>query len=494
MSRNGFSAVWAESGVCRALDRIGPAGGRVLRESNLWRLLKKDSPLTRDWEESHLCLLLTGLVNLPGDLIARLRRKAPGVWDNSLVLRGLTALSERSDILAGVLMLIMLLAPHAVWNNLYALIGILVMLFLHAIGRREGVNRLEPKAAGPWVGLFLLGICRALLASAEIDLSLRFFAFHLTAMLLMLLTVSSIRDYKQAHRLVWIAVAGLTAAAFYGCVQAAMGVEIVASQQDMVLNAGMPGRIYSFFDNPNNFAEILVLLLPLDLALILNASSPRERLLAILCFLPCIAALGLTYSRSSWIGFVLALMVFCAFYNWKLLPAFIALGFCCVPLLPKTIFRRILTIGNTSDTSAIYRIAIYEASGKLMKDYWGGGVGLGSDILTKTFRDYPAMYDGNFPIHTHNNYLQVWAEMGLFGLLPFLGTLAHSLKNGVRQVFGAEKRLKAMLSAALGSFAGILVISFAEYTWFYPRNLFFFWFIFGLIAACVKLAKGEEKY
>ena len=493
MTKSGIPAVWAESGTRRVLGRIGAGGGRLLRESNLWRLWKRDSALSQDWADSRLCMLLTGLVNLPGDLFAFLRRKFPNVWEGSAFLRACGCLSDRSELLTGILLLIMLLAPHAVWNNLYALIGVLLVLLIHALGRKPGVNRLDVADTGPWMGFFLLAICRAVLASLDMSLSLRFFAFHLTALFIMLLTVSSIRDYKQAHRLTWLAVAGLTVASIYGCIQGVMGVEVVASQQDMVLNAGMPGRIYSFFDNPNNFAELIVLLLPLDIALILNASSRRERFLAILCLLPCIAALGLTYSRSSWIGFVLALLGFCAFYDWRLLPALVVVGLCCVPLLPDTILNRIRTIGNTSDTSTIYRFAIYEASGNLMKDYWGGGVGLGSDILTETFKDYPAMYDGNFPIHTHNNYLQVWAEMGLFGLLPFLGALCHVCKGGVRRVFRAEKRLKALLSAALGSFAGILVISFAEYTWFYPRNMFLFWFVFGLIAACVKLAKGKAE-
>ena len=40
------------------------------------------------------------------------------------------------------------------------------------------------------------------------------------------------------------------------------------------VNAGMPGRVESYFDNPNTFAEVLILLLPLVLALILCSSGP----------------------------------------------------------------------------------------------------------------------------------------------------------------------------------------------------------------------------
>lgn len=50
-----------------------------------------------------------------------------------------------------------------------------------------------------------------------------------------------------------------------------------------------------------------------------------------------------------------------------------------------------------------------------------------------------------------------------------------------------------MLSAALAGFCGILVIGVAEYTWFYPRNMFIYFFLFGVIGACIKLAKTERQ-
>ena len=71
------------------------------------------------------------------------------------------------------------------------------------------------------------------------------------------------------------------------------------------------------------------------------------------------------------------------------------------------------------------------------------------------------------------------------GILP--------LKKGVKAFCAAENRkVRNLLSAALGSFSGILLISIAEYTWFYPRNMFVFYFLFGIIAACIKLTKLEK--
>ncbi|MEI3580905.1 MAG: hypothetical protein V8Q30_13475 [Acutalibacteraceae bacterium] len=57
----------------------------------------------------------------------------------------------------------------------------------------------------------------------------------------------------------------------YGVYQRIQGVEANEAYVDVTVNAGMPGRVESYFDNPNTFAEVLILLLPLVLALILSA-------------------------------------------------------------------------------------------------------------------------------------------------------------------------------------------------------------------------------
>ena len=156
-------------------------------------------------------------------------------------------------------------------------------------------------------------------------------------------------------------------------------------------------------------------------------------------------------------------------------------------------YNRILTIGNTRDTSTRYRFEIYQTTKNLMEDYWARGVGLGSDVMKKVFQTYPTIFDGSYPIHTHNNYLQMWGETGILGLLAFLALLLWQLKSGVKAFCAAaDVRLRRLLAAAIGGFCGILVIGLAEYTWFYPRNMFTWWFLFGVIAACVKLAHLQK--
>jgi len=87
----------------------------------------------------------------------------------------------------------------------------------------------------------------------------------------------------------------------------------------------------------------------------------------------------------------------------------------------------------------------------------------------------------------------MWGEAGIWGLVSYLALLVYQLKTGFRSVVAAaDRRVKRMLAAALGSFCGILVIGVAEYTWYYPRNMFTWWFLFGVIAACAKLVQLDR--
>ncbi len=481
--------------VGRFFHSIAAALGRAVRHNRLCRLLWREGKLPRAWPRSIACRLLTGIFNIPCALMRWIYRLGQRIWEGSLFCRLVLALGGASFFFLGLLMMGMLLVPHNRWNNLYGLAGVLAVAVIFVLGAgARSKHRLEVDRLGPYMTLYMGFICYGLVVSLSEKLSLRFFAFHVTAFLLVLLTVSAVRRFEQLQLVTAMAVFGVALAALYGCYQGYIGVDVVASQQDMNLNAGMPGRVYAFFDNPNNFAELLAMLIPLNLALVLNARSWRGKLWAVIALVPCAAALGLTYSRSSWIGTALAVLVFLAFVNWRLIPLILVLGLLAIPLLPQTIYNRILTIGNMADSSTSYRFAIYDATANLMRDYWYRGVGLGSDVMKKVFeQNYPTMFDGNYPIHTHNNYLQMWGETGIVGFIAYLALLLSQLKEGVKAFrAGTDRRVRILLAAALAGFCGILVIGVAEYTWFYPRNMFVYFFLFGIIGACIKLVKLEK--
>ena len=465
------------------------------RGSALIGIVRREGALDKQWQDSKWFRFIDRILNAPGTFCKFLRRKTEKYGD-SWVFGALGWIGRHYALFGGLAFAGMLLMWSELWNNLYAVLAVLALLVLLYIGQaRKKQRRIETVAAGPYLPIYILMVLYAFISSPARSDSLRFLLFQLTCVVIVYLMVSGLTDMKDLRVFIRILLAAVTVMGLIGCYQRVLGVEPDDSLVDMTLdlNKNMPGRVYSTFENPNNFAELLVLTIPLYLAEILSAKRTGAKLLAFVCMLPPLVAMAMTYSRSGWIGLMIAVLLLVAMKNWRLLPVIFILGLAALPFLPASIYNRILSIGSTEDSSTIFRLDIYEAFFRLLRDKWLTGVGLGSDVVYNTIKYYPQMRNGYFPIHAHNNYVQILAEMGALGLLSYVALVLNSFKRGVKAVCARllPKGAENYTAALVGSLAGILVVGIAEYTWFYPRVMFMSWAVIGLIAASVHIGKRE---
>ena len=56
-----------------------------------------------------------------------------------------------------------------------------------------------------------------------------------------------------------------------------------------------------------------------------------------------------------------------------------------------------------------------------------------------------------------------------------------------------KRALSLLLAAAAGSMTGIMLMGLVDYTWYYPRSMFVFWFLFGVLTVCCRLARADKK-
>jgi len=258
------------------------------------------------------------------------------------------------------------------------------------------------------------------------------------------------------------------------------------------VNVGMPGRIYSTMENPNNLGQILLMLIPFYVAIILASSSFIKKFIIAGMGIPPLIALALTYSRSSWVGFAVTFLMFVLLTNWRYVPLFIFAGLAMIPVLPQTVYNRILTIWDPRDSSVNYRALINKTIRPMFEDYWLTGVGLGSDAFMKVVQNYP-LHTKVIPPHTHNLYIQIWIETGLIGVLSFIGFLVSTVKKGIKRIRMEDDRyLKYTIIAGISSLVGILVVGIAEYVWYYPRVMVIFWVVAGLLLAALNLTGSKE--
>ena len=370
--------------------------------------------------------------------------------------------------------------------------GLLLVLF-HAGAMHRGEEfRLDLRGIGFYPLVLFGAMFLAVLFSYAPSLSFRFLIYHISAALCVLVTVSAVRSGEDLKRLVAGSSVCVLVSGLCGVYQRIQGVEVNESYVDMKLNAGMPGRVYSFFDNPNTFAQVLILLLPLVLALMLSSRSLLGKAAAAGIFAIGVVALGMTYSRASWIGLVAAALCYVFLWNRRLLPLCFVAGFAAIPLLPTSILNRILTITNMSDSSTSSRFPQYEAAIRLLMREPITGAGLGADAVRRTVQ-LQSLYQGRAPfVHAHNTFLQIWLETGLLGLGSFIASLIWAAKATARSIKTCQDPVaRHMAIGGLSSLFGVMVCGLADYIWTYPRIMFIFWFVFGLTLAAIKVCKME---
>ena len=308
-----------------------------------------------------------------------------------------------------------------------------------------------------------------------------------------LVTVSAVRGTEDLKRLAAGGGVCVLVSSLYGVYQRIQGVEVNESYVDLEVNAGMPGRVESYFDNPNTFAEVLILLLPLVLALILCSKRGISRVTACGVFAVGVLALGMTYSRATWVGFVCAMAVFVFLWKPRLIPAFLVLCCAAVPFLPTTIWNRILTIFNPADSSTASRIPLYQAALEVIRSRPLRGAGLGTAAPQVYIADWN-LYHADFPyVHSHNFYLEVWIEAGLLGVTSFVASMLWNIKRAAHAVrHTAPSPARTITCAAAAALCGTMVCGLADYLWNYPRVLCIFWFVFAVALAGVKVCRQQE--
>jgi len=254
---------------------------------------------------------------------------------------------------------------------------------------------------------FIFTVFLGVAGSPTMGDSIRVLVFFLTAFILCTIVRGTLSSYEKIDFFLRTVVLALLITGIYAVVQRVLGIEADASLTDLELNADMPGRVFGTLGNPNNFAEFLMLFIPFAFAFFLNQEKKRFKAIAILAVAVGILALLLTYSRSGWLAFALATVVFVALYNWRFLPVLLLVGVLCIPLLPQSILDRILTIGNLADSSSSYRVDIWTGSLRMLRDgYWFAGTGLGAGAFTSVYPAYAVGTAGVAP-HTHMQFMEM---------------------------------------------------------------------------------------
>lgn len=489
-------SLYEESACHRLLVRLGGWCNRQIQESRILKPLCREGVVARAWPDSCLCRLLTFIINIPGILLHKLYDALHLTFEDSFFARLAFSMGESTAIGESWLIILLWIIPFSHWNNAYTMAAFVLLLALFYVGSMLRADfRLDVKSIGFYPLVLFGAMFLAVLFSYVPSDSMRFLLYHISAALCVLVTVSAIRDTHDLIRVVTGSSICVLVSSAYGVFQRIQGVEVNPSFVDVKLNPDMPGRVMSFFDNPNTFAEVLILLLPLVLALILVARHLWSKAFFAVVFLVGTAALLMTYSRASWVGIACAMVVLVFLWKPKLIPAFVLLCIAAIPVMPDSIWNRILTIANPNDTSTASRFPLYEAAINVVETSPVTGAGLGTHAVQQFIRDMN-LYHGRAPyVHAHNFYLEVWVEAGLLGIVGFVSSMLWNIKRAAHTVrHCGTSAARTITAAAAAAMCGSMVCGLADYLWNYPRVMCIFWFVFAIVLAGVKLCRTQADY
>jgi len=259
-------------------------------------------------------------------------------------------------------------------------------------------------------------------------------------------------------------------------------------------------RVFSTFFSPNIFAGYLIMIIPLTAGLLLEIvkkhqflSLRAKRSNLILCLLTGLSisfmsiSLLLTKSIGAWISLLVAFLVFSVLlfvHRPPFLRRKVLLGTVITCIVIISILTGIFLIRteqfldfNNPQNSIIQRFYFWKAGVKIIKDFPFTGVGLGNFGLIYPKYKSPEAVETHF---AHNSYLQIWAEMGILGLLAWLWLILGFFRAGLRNL-KVEYEQNYLTIGLIAASAAFLAHNLIDFDFFIPEVAFHWWVILGLI-------------
>lgn len=144
------------------------------------------------------------------------------------------------------------------------------------------------------------------------------------------------------------------------------------------------------------------------------------------------------------------------------------------------------TFQSIRPTTIIFRERIYKSTFEYIKDFWlsGSGVGTFAHYFPKyRLSDYKLIGQEDIITHTHNEFLEQWAETGLIGLLLFIAFIVIIMRYGLKNIKRFQSKKRYFIIACMISFLLLIIHNLFTITMrIYPLQIYFYIFA-GLICA-----------
>lgn len=255
--------------------------------------------------------------------------------------------------------------------------------------------------------------------------------------------------------------------------------------------------LLSTYVNHNHIAGYLELAIPLSIGMLFMLRDKGKKMIMAYCAIIMVVALVLTMSRGGWTGFVGSLLVIGillakrGLYSKKLcvgLSFVLIVGFTVTIIGLNPLIERLSTAEEIRKDPYTYgsRMRTWHGTLRMIKDHPFTGTGIGTFVTS--FPGYRLSGMDGLHVYTHNDYLQVVSEMGVFALGIIIWLVFGTLRTGFKTFLRTRSTLKQGIS--LGATAGIVAIvihSFVDFNLHIPANAILFTVVVALLMSSANL-------
>ena len=215
-------------------------------------------------------------------------------------------------------------------------------------------------------------------------------------------------------------------------------------------------RVFFPFVTPNTLAGYLAMIIPLTLT-----NKNRIAYIVPLCF-----ALLLTKSLGALLSLFLALLIY-SYLQGKIEKRRILI-FCGLIIAIGLVFMARLAVPRQHLQpifSTIMRLNYWRDTLKIIQSHPLTGVGIGNFNLSQSR-------------YAHNSYLQIWAELGILGIVSIVWLIIAIFKSAIKNInlYPNKKLLISLITAN----AVFLINNLVDFSFFLPEVSLVWWVILGL--------------
>ncbi|MCK5685101.1 O-antigen ligase family protein [bacterium] len=250
---------------------------------------------------------------------------------------------------------------------------------------------------------------------------------------------------------------------------------------------GSVERAYGSFINPNSFGLYLCLILPFNITFLSMKIKEIDRKRKIFLFFNLIVlamALFFSKSRTSWLGFMISsTYLFMQVKRKAALIIIITIFFSIIFVVPE-FSDRLFHLVDLQDSALQARFVLWEKAANQVIENMTTGIGIGN------FKEQPLPFNSKYFDISFNMYLTICAELGIFGILLFVGMLfTTTVYFRSRLYLIKDPFLLAIGHGAFAVFIGNLFQGLFEDTILAIYTNWLFGIVWGIIFAVIHISR-----